>query len=151
MTVGLPQKLLRVTSTERRLLAEAATLLVAARTALWVLPYRRVQRRFSVPVSHDGQAADEAATARRVSDVARAVRRASRAIPAASCLTQALAARAMLGRRGVTCALCFGVAKHDDGTLEAHAWVEHDGRVVLGRLPNMERFARLTEPVGRRS
>lgn len=150
MTVRLPQKLLRIPATERRQLAEAATLLVAARTALWFLPFRWTQRRFSVPVT-SGAATDEAAAGRHVADVARAVRRARRGVPAASCLTQALAMRAMLGRRGVASTVLFGVAKRDDGTLEAHAWVEHAGRVVIGRVANMERFARLGEPIDRRS
>ncbi len=151
MTVRLSQKLLRSTSTERRLLAEAASLLVAARTALWIFPYRWTQRRFSVPVSRARRVADEAVAAGLAADVALAVRRASRGVPAASCLTQALATRAMLGRHGVTCTLCFGVAKRDDGMLEAHAWVEHAGRVVIGRVPDMERFARLSEPIDHRS
>lgn len=41
----------------------------------------------------------------------------------ALCLPRALAAQAMLRRRGIASRLCLGVARHS-GELAAHAWVE---------------------------
>ena len=41
----------------------------------------------------------------------------------ASCLSSALAAHAMLRRRGIVSRLCLGVAR-DDRALVAHAWIE---------------------------
>lgn len=49
----------------------------------------------------------------------------------ASCLPCALAAHAMLRRRGIASRLCLGVAR-DDRTLVAHAWVESGQSVIVG-------------------
>src|SRR5277367_5888427 len=49
----------------------------------------------------------------------------------ALCLPQALAAHAMLRRRGIVSRLCLGVAR-ENGTLIAHAWVEIDEDVIVG-------------------
>ena len=65
-------------------------------------------------------------------DVARAVRRVSRVVPGATCLTQALAARLLLSRYGYPAHLQIGVVRTPEGELRAHAWLESEGRVVLG-------------------
>lgn len=49
----------------------------------------------------------------------------------ALCLPRALAALAMLRRRGIDSRLCLGVAR-SGGELAAHAWVEAGGRTVVG-------------------
>lgn len=49
----------------------------------------------------------------------------------ALCLPRALAALAMLRRRGIAGRLCLGVARNGSG-LAAHAWVEVGGRSVIG-------------------
>ena len=61
----------------------------------------------------------------------------------ASCLTRALAAQAMLRRRGIASRLCLGVSC-SDATLSAHAWVEIGQEVIVGG-PEIGRFTRLTE------
>lgn len=65
-------------------------------------------------------------------DVAWAVRRASRLIPRASCLTQALSAQLLLSRHGHASQLRIGVARARHNGLRAHAWLESGGRVVIG-------------------
>lgn len=49
----------------------------------------------------------------------------------ALCLPRALAAQAMLRRRGIASRLCLGVAR-DKGELAAHAWIECGGAVIVG-------------------
>jgi len=61
-----------------------------------------------------------------------AVMTASRYIPHATCLVQAIAMQALLAHNGYSSQLHIGVAKANRGQLQAHAWVEYDGRVVLG-------------------
>ncbi|WP_276253338.1 lasso peptide biosynthesis B2 protein [Halomontanus rarus] len=34
----------------------------------------------------------------------------------------------------------IGVDKTDDGTFEAHSWIEHDGEVLIGDLEDISRF-----------
>lgn len=60
-----------------------------------------------------------------------AVAWAARAVPRATCLTQALAAQMLLARAGYPSSLRMG-ARRRDGTLEAHAWLEDGERVVYG-------------------
>jgi hypothetical protein len=68
--------------------------------------------------------------------VAWAVRAAGRRIPGArGCLPQALAGLALL--EGAE--LRIGVTR-ENGAIAAHAWLEHGGRVVVGRLPDLDRF-----------
>jgi hypothetical protein len=73
--------------------------------------------------------------------VRRAVRRASRRVPwRAECLVQALTARSMLERRGIASTLSLGVRK-TAGALEAHAWLEAGGRIVVGDNSELASFA----------
>ena len=69
--------------------------------------------------------------------VARAVRRVSRVVPGATCLTQALVAQALLERRGLPTRLQIGI--RDKGqAMQAHAWLESFGTTVIGGAPSEE-------------
>lgn len=70
-----------------------------------------------------------------------AVMTSSRYVPAATCLTQAFATQVLLSRRGLPARLRIGVVKGKDGRLQAHAWVESNGVVVIGGSgPDVERY-----------
>ena len=60
-----------------------------------------------------------------------AVKVALRLMPAATCLCQALALQRLLARHGHISDLRIGVKKSSNG-LRAHAWLVHDGRVLIG-------------------
>jgi hypothetical protein len=49
----------------------------------------------------------------------------------ASCLKKALTLQWLLSRRGVSSRLWLGV-QSEEATLRAHAWLEHDGSVIIG-------------------
>ncbi|TAJ26291.1 MAG: lasso peptide biosynthesis B2 protein [Nitrospirae bacterium] len=49
----------------------------------------------------------------------------------ATCLKQALVLSWLLERRGFSTLLRIGVSRHA-GALKAHAWLEQDGRIILG-------------------
>jgi len=61
----------------------------------------------------------------------------------ALCLPRALAAQAMLRRRGIASRLCLGVAR-DGEALAAHAWLELGREIVVGGAET-PRFQRLVE------
>jgi hypothetical protein len=61
----------------------------------------------------------------------------------ALCLPRALAAHAMLRRRGISSRLCLGVARAG-GKLSAHAWVEVGNDKIVGAI-EAEAFTRLAE------
>jgi hypothetical protein len=122
---------------DRVLLARAATWVVAARLALWALPYRRTRdlaERLG-RAHRRGPAPDRTAWA---------VEATARRIPTASCLTQALAADVMLRRDGHRPQIHIGVSK-DRAAFEAHAWLELDGRVLVGDH-DLGRYTRLQPP-----
>jgi hypothetical protein len=65
-------------------------------------------------------------------------------VPHATCLPQALAAASLLAHAGHEAELHIGVKKNTKGKLEAHAWVESAGRIVVGDLPwGLEEYTRL--------
>lgn len=65
---------------------------------------------------------------------ARAVTSASRLVPGASCLTQALALQLILGWRGYATEVRIGV-KADGSDVAAHAWLLSDGKIAIGGNP----------------
>ena len=119
-------KLARLDGTERRLLAEAAIVVPFVRVALTLLPFRVVHRGIAATAQRTRRSA---AAPERVTWAVTAV---AARVPGASCLTQALAATLLLVRRGHDATLRFGMAKNDDGSFRAHAWVEINGRAILG-------------------
>lgn len=68
-------------------------------------------------------------------EICRAVDVAARFVPGATCLVKAQVASAILSRFGYAAEIKIGVAKQSSD-LKAHAWVECDGRVVIGESGN---------------
>lgn len=61
------------------------------------------------------------------------LRRASRWCPVGStCLTRALAGQYLLRRAGIDSRLCIGVMRDGGKQFQAHAWLERDGKIILG-------------------
>lgn len=58
----------------------------------------------------------------------------------ASCLRQALVLWWLLARRGISTHIRLGVSKDSGGALAAHAWVEHDGHILIGGEASRERY-----------
>lgn len=62
----------------------------------------------------------------------------------ADCLVQALAGRRWLEKEGISSRISVGAARGPDGSLEAHAWLLCQDRVVLGG--DVTRFNVLLDP-----
>lgn len=65
-------------------------------------------------------------------EMADAVRKVSRCVPAATCLVQALSLHSLLKMADSPSTIHFGVAKSVAGVFDAHAWVECNSEVILG-------------------
>ena len=124
---------------ERRLLFVAGFAVLGVRLGLWLLPLKPLLARVRA-LARTPDAPNERTE---VAALVRAVERASRVVPRASCLTQALAAHLLLARAGHRSELRFGVSRNAAGAFEAHAWLEHEGRVVLGDRPDLARYRAL--------
>ena len=115
---------------ERRMFFSAVLLVPLIRIGLWVLPFRLMQSWVNrIGNLENASARLDRHTSRQV---AWSVEAASRRIPRATCLTQGLATQILLGRLGQRAELRLGVARRENGQLEAHAWVETQGRIITG-------------------
>jgi len=114
----------------------AVLVLGGIRLALWGLPFARVV----TLVERLAQPRKAALQLVAPWTVARRVRRAARLVPHATCLSQAFAARVLLARSGRASQVRFGVLAPTGSGLEAHAWLECDGEVVIGDVPAGPRY-----------
>lgn len=119
-----------------RLLLVAPPLLALTRVALMALPLgltRRALKR-AVAIAPSRRRA-------RAERVGACVRFASRRMPGiGSCLTEALVAEALLARTGQPARLRIGIARSRTGGIDAHAWVECAGRIVVGEVDDLARY-----------
>ncbi|HET9176524.1 MAG TPA: lasso peptide biosynthesis B2 protein [Pseudolabrys sp.] len=116
---------MKLKTIRRTYLREAAVMMILARLAVRVIPPARIFSWANRPPRRINRfAGDEA------NWVAWAVEKAA-AKPwiNALCLPRALAAHAMLRRRGIASRLCLGIARKESG-LAAHAWVEVDKQKI---------------------
>jgi hypothetical protein len=130
---------MKIKTMRRVYLREAAVMLVLARLAVRFIPPARLFAWANRPPRH---------IRRFASDEADWISWAVEHLGAqpwmnAPCLPRALAAQAMLRRRGIAGRLCLGIARKA-GEFEAHAWVEV-GERTIGGAAEAERFTRLAE------
>jgi hypothetical protein len=124
---------------------EAILLTLTIRSGLRVMSFDALRRRLTgawstrrADVPRDVQDAIAA-------HVGDAVRRAARRLPGTTCLVDALAAELMLRRRGVPSTLHIGVRAPLAATpLDAHAWLECGGTVVVGGQADVAEYRILT-------
>jgi hypothetical protein len=140
-----PLRHLHRTRADWSLFLRAYPLVWFIRIALWALPFPKLHA-WAAKV-REGKIGDRPLDPKSVYKVVWAVSAAARRVPKATCLTQALATQIMLGRRGHKTTLHFG-ARKDGERLDAHAWIEREGRILIGfndnfrelaRFPNIER------------
>jgi Transglutaminase-like superfamily len=121
------------------MVCEAIVFLALSRLAVVTLPFRIIVS--WVSRAPDGGVADPLLLAR----VRQAVTTAARNVPwNAVCLPQAMAAKAMLARRGQGSAFHLGATLDDKSKLSAHAWLVVGDTIVVGAagIPGMSPLAR---------
>jgi hypothetical protein len=128
--MGLLNKFLRLPAADRRLLMKAMLLVWMVRMGLWLVPFR-VMRQLLKKLGQ-GSVASSVKESALVTRIAWAVSVTSRYVPAATCLTQAIVTKLILARCGCCSILRIGVTRSDSGRFQAHAWVESNGKVVIG-------------------
>jgi Transglutaminase-like superfamily len=124
--------------TRRRVyLREAALMLMLARLAVHYLPPARVFAWANRPLRLTRRFADEDEEAGWISWAIESLG------ANIVCLPRALAAHAMLRRRGIASTLCLGVAR-EQNAFDAHAWVEVGAKRIIGG-EEADGFTRLAE------
>jgi Transglutaminase-like superfamily len=126
---------------DRWLLVSAALVLGLVGAALRLISFKKFLRwadKFSNKSSH-GQNPSSPSSER----ITWAVAAVGRRIPFLSrCLVQAVATKILLTRCGYPALVRIGVTRGETGQLEAHAWVESQGAIVMGS-PAADRFVPL--------
>ncbi|HWE52177.1 MAG TPA: lasso peptide biosynthesis B2 protein [Bryobacteraceae bacterium] len=125
---------------EKRQAASAILLMSCVRIVLWTVPFRVLKR--MAETSRFSLSCFPAFSEERI---VWAVRLACRYVPKASCLTQALTAQILLNRAELENRLHIGVFLGNGsaaaGYFESHAWIECQGRVLVGGAENTARYA----------
>lgn len=128
----------RLPLAEKILFFEAFFFVVLIRTALWLIPFKVFQNGFRKFLTAKAETAEPDWT--QLIKIVRSVKTASRFVPSASCLTQALSALLIFHLKGQQAELKIGVAKDAESNFEAHAWLEKDGKILIGKIPEHGRF-----------
>lgn len=133
------QRFRRLTPTDALYLLKALSVTVGMWTALRLVSVRQVLAWTESPVS--GAGSIPADQQDRILWAVSAVNR--RLFPVRPCLTQALAARYLLSRRGVPSTLRIGVTRGEEQALKAHAWLEQKGEVLIGGRESPDAYHQL--------
>jgi Transglutaminase-like superfamily len=129
--------LLRMSGRDRLQIALTFLLLAAIRLGLWLLPFQTLLQN----LEKLGRVTP--ASSLSVRQIVWMVNVSSRYMPGVKCLARALTARVLLNWYGYASELRIGVAKGEQGELEAHAWVEYQGKVIIGGLSTLSRYVPL--------
>jgi hypothetical protein len=125
----------RLSPRERRLAIRTISLVALVRLGLWLLPFRTLQR-WCEALARPKQAATA-----ETREIVWAIRLASRYVPCSTCLVQSLAAQILLARHGLESQVHIGVARDQERGFRAHAWVQSQGKVIVGDMEELGQFA----------
>lgn len=130
-------KFLALGRRKRRMLIESALGVTWARAETRVIPFRRIAR--SLALANKCERVGREACLNQLEAVKWSTAALSARLPwCRNCLAQAIAAKRYLNRKGIPSTLFLGVSTEasqsggDIEAIEAHAWIECDGRVVTG-------------------
>ena len=135
------QRIRKLSAAERIILPRALLAVLEARARLLLQPFARVRDWAAVPARKSPYIDDAALIAARVG---RAVAAAGACVPGGrNCLVRAVAVQRMLSGLGLPSELRIGASKSPAGRLDAHAWVECMGEIVIGGAFESGRYAEL--------
>lgn len=128
------RKLIKIDTSDRFLLIEAAILLILIRLGLQLLQFQNLRYILAKVIrpKQNKQAS--------IYKIIWAITMVSPYIPGVKCLARAIVAQVMLSKHGYPNQLRIGVGKDQQGQFIAHAWVENRGRTVIGGIGNMTKY-----------
>lgn len=161
----LVAKFKQLKSCDRYLLIAAFMLLGAVRLGLWLMPFRLLFRFLmqisspnvsnkipntgfhkpnSSPLSSLEGSPKTVHQSYRVARIIWSINMASRCLPGnTKCLARALATQVLMNWHRYVSELHIGVNKTPEGTFRAHAWIEYQGKVIVGNLQDLTQFTPL--------
>jgi hypothetical protein len=131
-------KFLKLPLAEKILHVEALIAVISAGFVLRLVPFRFIRRSLARRLSSD--VTEGPVNWAEIHTIVRSVNFFSRFHPFASCLSKAVAALLLIKHKGGHAVLKIGVAKDEHKNFIAHAWLETNGRIVIGKLPPMSKY-----------
>ena len=112
---------------------EACFWLGLSRAALLMIPFKRIAPHLGRQISNAGEIKNISSPPAWINKIGWAVETTSRRTPwESACLAQAMTAKFMLSRRGLSSMLYLGMKKDADGKLSAHAWLKVGDAILVG-------------------
>jgi hypothetical protein len=134
-------KALNLPNRDRSLLLQAGCCLIVVRLGLWSLPFQTLQNLLFNRLSLVLKSAHHQVP---IDKIVWAVNTTSRYMPGqVKCLARALTTKIVMKQQGYTAELRIGVRRSQTGQLEAHAWIEYQGEVIIGQLHHLVEFTPL--------
>ncbi|BDZ71687.1 lasso peptide biosynthesis B2 protein [Methanobacterium petrolearium] len=118
---------IKLSSQDKMVAIESLFWVMEVRFMLWLFPFSFVQKRVQKIASYFSRS-DMKVPMNRIRFM---IHMASRYVPRATCLVQALAGYILFSKYGYHTLIKIGVS-NEDGVFEAHAWLEYGENVVLG-------------------
>jgi len=123
----------RLPFAEKLLLGESLVLVALIGFGLRLIPFKFFKKSLRKRLAEEAKQAP--IDWKLINLIVRSVRSVSRFVPFASCLPQALTAMFLIKLKGQHTELKIGVAKDENQLFKAHAWLETNGRIIIGKLP----------------
>jgi len=146
-------KFMRLRWCDRTALLKTYLLLTSIRLGLWLLPFQGLRKLLdciSRPSHPAGQPLESwpnlpQPNPQQMHRRMQMIHLCCRYLPGhVKCLARALTAQVILRRHHHPCQLRIGVAKNPRGQLDAHAWVELKGEVVMGQVDDLGRYTMMS-------
>jgi hypothetical protein len=128
MNMGVISNFIKLPSRDKLVALESLFWVIRIRITLWIFPFPSVQRKVQKNASKYHPTTEHLISMDRLRIM---IMVASRYVPRATCLVQALAGYILFSKYGYQPSIKIGVLT-ENGEFEAHAWLEHGKRVVLG-------------------
>lgn len=139
-------RFLKLPLAEKILLLEALLLVTFAAFVLRFVPFRVFRKFLSQRLASEIK--NEPADWLEIKRIVRSVNFFSRFVPFTTCLTNSLAAMLLIRSKGQHSVLRIGVVKDGEKDLKAHAWLETNGRIIIGKLSSHQQYTVLDSYFG---
>lgn len=130
---------------EKKIISQAIGWLMFFRLLLWFVSYKRLKSIFSFEDTDSLNSTN--VDWGKIKIVTRSVKKCSQYLPFMTCLVQALATRKILNSIGQSSSIKLGVGRDDDNNFVAHAWVEANGRIIIGKSNDFYRYSLMSNSV----
>ncbi len=133
------QKLMHLAPSERYLLVKAFLLLNSVRIGFLFLKFPPLQRILGKIGKAPAHRSAESVIS--IDRIVWAVDTSTRFSPGdAKCLARALTTQTLMQQQGYDSQLRIGVIHQPTEEFQAHAWIEYQGKIVVGMLPDLEKY-----------